>query len=65
MSTKGWRWGLNGFQFPRLLAEIRAVGLTKGQYKSLMSSMGLAKEEIDSLLERAENSWEDLKKDIY
>lgn len=55
------RWEDNGIQFPRLLAEIRAAGLTAGQYALLKESMDLSKKEIDSVLERAEKAWESIK----
>lgn len=54
-------WEVNGLQFPRLLAEIRAVGLTPKQYKQLTESMDLEAYEIDDLLERAEDEWQCIK----
>ena len=45
-------------QFPRLLAELRTVGLTDMQYRWIKKSAGLTKEEVDCLLERAEFRWE-------
>lgn len=51
-------WNDNLVQFPRLLAEIRAVGLTEEQYEDLQTSMDLSKAEIDELLERAETKFE-------
>ena len=47
-------WNNNDIQFPRLLAEINAVGLTKAQYAFLCTSMDLKTYEIDEILERAE-----------
>ena len=58
------KWTDNSVQFPRLLAEIRAVGLTPGQYLRLQASTGLTEEEIDELLERAETRFEELKAEI-
>lgn len=55
------KWADNRIQFPRLLAEIRAVGLTPAQYHELNQSMDLAPEEIDELLERAESEWQEIK----
>lgn len=52
------QWQSNRIQFPRLLAEIRAVGLTETQYSDLQASMDLTREEIDLLLERAEDVWQ-------
>lgn len=51
-------WLDNSKQFPRLLAELRAVGLTKEQYKFLQESMDLRRNEIDELLQRAEGAWQ-------
>jgi hypothetical protein len=50
-------WELDTVQFPRLLAEIRAVGLTDEQYADLNESMDLDRDSIDALLERAEQAW--------
>ncbi len=55
------KWNDNAIQFPRLLAEIRAVGLTKQQYKDLQASADLSQDEVDDLLERAEEVWEGIK----
>jgi hypothetical protein len=54
-------WDRDNVQFPRLLAEINATGLTTGQYRMLEDSMELTTEEIDSLLERAEDRWTRIK----
>jgi hypothetical protein len=54
-------WGNDGIQFPRLLAEINAVGLTTAQIKALCVSMDLQPAQITELLERAECEWEALK----
>jgi hypothetical protein len=52
-------WNNNRVQFARLLAEIRAIGLTDEQYINLMNSMDLLEREyIDELLERAEVEWQ-------
>lgn len=52
-------WNNNRVQFARLLAEIRAIGLTDEQYQKLMESMDLLEcEHIDELLERAEIEWQ-------
>lgn len=50
-------WKDNNIQFPRLLAEINAIGLTDKQYLDLGSSMDLARWEIDELFNRAETQW--------
>ncbi len=48
----------NDVQFPRLLAEIRAVGLTPEQIQGLCASMDLTAEQLETLLERAEIQFE-------
>jgi hypothetical protein len=40
-------WNNNSIQFPRLLAEIRAVGLSDGQYSQLGTSMDLERDDIE------------------
>jgi hypothetical protein len=55
------RWLDNGIQFPRLLAEISAAGLTEWQYRFLEVSMDLRRQEIDQLLDRAEMEWQRIK----
>ena len=55
-------WGDNKIQFPRLLAEIRAIGLTNTQYKELAESMDISQLDVDELLERAESEWEEIKR---
>lgn len=54
-------WHDDAIQFPRLLAEIRAIGLTDEQYQDLATSMDLNQERLDELLERAEIVWERIK----
>lgn len=54
-------WRNDAIQFPRLLAEVRAVGLTDEQYAGLAESMDLDRDEIDEVLERAEEEWEAIK----
>lgn len=56
MKTKT-RWDIDSIQFPRLLAEIRAIGLTREQYHLLSEAMDLAVDDIDDVLERAETTW--------
>lgn len=55
------KWENNDIQFPRLLAEIRAIGLSEAQYKELNETMDLEQDEIDILLERAEIEWQKIK----
>ena len=54
-------WKNNAIQFPRMLAEIRAIGLTASQYMELNDSMDLSRDEIDEILERAETEWQKIK----
>lgn len=54
-------WNDDAIQFPRLLAEIRAVGLSLQQYEALTDSMDLGFDEINEVLERAESAWERIK----
>lgn len=54
-------WQKNDIQFPRLLAEIHALGLTDTQKFLLAKSMDLEPEQIDELLNRAEAEFERLK----
>ena len=54
-------WDVNSLQFPRLLAELRAIGLTDAQYGALDASMSCDRDDIDYLLERAEEEWQAIK----
>jgi hypothetical protein len=54
-------WMKDRVQFARLLAEIRAVGLTKQQYLDLQASMDCTRAVIEELLFRAEDAWEHIK----
>jgi hypothetical protein len=54
-------WQNDDIQFPRLLAEIRAIGLKVEQYRQLRQSMDLSVKQIDEILERAELSWQSIK----
>ncbi len=54
-------WEFDSAQFPRLLAEIAAVGLTKQQFDQLCDSMDLEPLQVASLFERAEAEWESMK----
>lgn len=48
----------NSIQFPRLLAEIVAVGLTDEQIEGLAVSMDLDTSEVHELFIRAEKEWD-------
>ena len=54
-------WQNDAIQFPRLLAELRAIGLYPSQYQELIDASDLSEGQIDELLERAEAVWTDLK----
>jgi len=56
-------WEDNSIQFPRLLAELRAVGLTAKQYELISMETDLYVHEIDEILERAEDAWRWIKQD--
>jgi hypothetical protein len=55
------KWADDSIQFPRLLAELRAFGLTKQQYGFLMEAMDLTVDQIDEVFERAEQEWQRIK----
>jgi succinate dehydrogenase flavin-adding protein (antitoxin of CptAB toxin-antitoxin module) len=57
-------WKNDSIQFARLLAEIRAVGLTKQQCEALCESMDLEDRDIIELFMRAEEKWEKVKAKI-
>lgn len=61
-------WERNEIQFPRLLAEIDAVGFegVEGEHvrESVLESMGLTGEQLDELFERAQEEWERIKSEI-
>jgi hypothetical protein len=50
-------WKDDSIQFPRLLAELRAIGLTEEQYASLVVSMDLKRTDIDELFDRSADLW--------
>lgn len=54
-------WGKDEIQFSRLLAEIRAVGLTEWQYLDLGRLMGIERADINKILDRAETQWVKIK----
>jgi hypothetical protein len=54
-------WENDRIQFPRLLAEIKAVGLTADQSRGLCLSMDITLDELCELLDRAEEEWERIK----
>ena len=58
-------WDRDDIQFPRLLAEIKAVGLTGRQMDELRASMDLDSNQIHELLDRAEETFEAVKEQSY
>lgn len=54
-------WNNDNIQFPRLLAELRAIGLTPEQYEFLNESMDVDREQVDEILERSEVVWQEIK----
>lgn len=54
-------WNRDEIQFPRLLSEIMAVGLTEQQWDELLASMDLESDELSELFERAQTAWETIK----
>lgn len=61
MAKRLTMWERDNVQFPRLLAELAAAGMTSGQYRMLEDSMDLTTAEIDELLARAEDRWNRIK----
>lgn len=58
------RWSKNSIQFPRLLSEIIAVGLTEEQWDGLLASMDLTSGELSELFDRAQNRWKQIVEDL-
>lgn len=55
----GGHWENNSLQFPRLIAELMAVGaFTKEAYTDLCDNMDLVASDLDDLIERAQAEWE-------
>ncbi len=52
------QWEDSRIQFPRLLAEINAVGLTVDQIQGIAESMDLHTDEVNNIFERANARWE-------
>lgn len=59
-----YSWQSNAIQFPRLLAEISAIGLTPEQLQELSLNTGLSESEIKDVFERAEQEFRVLKDGI-
>jgi len=54
-------WQNDAIQFPRLLAEIDAIGLTWKQRDSLRDAMDLSDDDLADVFRRASDCWEDIK----
>lgn len=54
-------WYRDDIQFPRLLAEIRGVGLTSEQYDELCLNTDLTVTEINQIFSRAQERFEEIK----
>ena len=57
-------WNKNSIQFPRLINEIEAIGLTDEQHNNLCDSMDLEPEDIDELFDRAQREFDNIKRDV-
>jgi hypothetical protein len=55
-------WEIDAVQFPRLLAEIRGVGLNEEQWDDLLTSMDLESDQLAEIFDRAEADWEAIKR---
>ena len=56
-------WKNNDIQFPRLLAEMVAAGIpTEAQMQEICESMDLLPDQVDDILDRAQEVWDDIKK---
>lgn len=55
------KWQDNSIQFPRLLAEIIAVGLSEEQWDGLLDAMDLESDDLSELFDRAQEEWERIK----
>ena len=62
--TETGRWDDDSIQFPRLLAEIYALGLTPDQVQGLEVSMDLTMHKLFALFARAEAAWERIKQQV-
>ena len=51
-------WKDSSIQFPRLLSEIMAVGLSEEQWDDLLTSMDIESDELSELFERAQKLFE-------
>ena len=56
-------WERDSVQFPRLLAEIWAIGVEHNSLlmEELCKAMDLSPQEVDSIFQRADARWEEIK----
>lgn len=54
-------WERDSIQFPRLLAEIWAMGLGLAERSHLCLEMDITPPELDELFERADRRWQEIK----
>lgn len=60
MSNKNWK--NNKIQFPRLIAELEAIGaFNEETLHNLADSMDLTPDEVCELIDRAQNEWDKIK----
>lgn len=58
-------WDRDDIQFPRLLAEIHAMGLTDDQFATLAAEMDTSIEDLGDVFWRATNQWDEIKAATY
>jgi hypothetical protein len=59
-------WENNAIQFPRLIAELEALGVfSLGVIKGLSEEMDLTVNEICNLIDRAQSEWDAIKKQTH
>jgi len=56
------KWKNDSIQFPRLLSEIIAGGLSNKQWNYLLAEMDIDSSELNELFDRAQVKWEKAKK---
>ena len=54
-------WPMDAIQFPRLLAEIGAVGITSEQAERLAEAMDVEPHNLDEVFSRAHERWKAIK----
>jgi hypothetical protein len=54
-------WEHDSVQFPRLISEIMASGVSEGLWDDLLTSMDLESDQLSELFDRAQEHWEAIK----